>query len=91
LLSLSCRYLRVVVLGLLVVGQAHHPPRGVEADVHLETGVPGALPALCSTAEGAVHVPHDGGVHDDAPRLLRPHAEEKKKKKMMKKKKKKKR
>ena len=69
-------HLRVPVLGLLVVGQAHHLPRGVEADVDLETGVTRALPALPPAAERAVDVPHDGGVHDHAPRLLCPYTAE---------------
>lgn len=65
-------YLRVAVLRLLVVKQSNDLPRGVEADVDLQTRVTGALPALCSTAVRTVHIPHDGAVHDSAARLVRP-------------------
>jgi len=66
--------LGVDFLRLLVVQQAHHLSRGVEAHEDLETGVTGTRPALGSTAVRTVHVAHDGGVHDGAAVLVRPHA-----------------
>lgn len=70
-------YLRVAVLRLLVVKQSDDLPRGVEADVDLQTRVTGTLPALCSTAVRTVHIPHNGAVHDGAARLVRPDAVQK--------------
>lgn len=73
----AVEYLRIAVLRFLIVQQSDHLPRGVEADVDLETGVTGAFPALCPAAVWAVHIPHDGGVHDSAAGLVRPYAVDK--------------